>query len=132
LKAHSIALLVAVLFWPSLSAESEVGSVCVAPIPQEMPDTASPEGMVCQTWNLLVKIDDVKAVSWPRNESVKIDGLDVTRRHRVTIFCDGKPQQSFGFRFSEFKTRKLCLFLNDLYKTVQLWEDKQSPWCKCK
>jgi hypothetical protein len=90
------------------------------------------EGMVCQTWNLLVKIDDMKAVSWPRNESVKIDGLDVTRRHRVTIFCDGKPQQSFGFRFSEFKTRKLCLFLNDLYKTVQLWEDKQSPWCKCK
>jgi len=84
-----------------------------------MPDTASPEGMVCQTWNLLVKIDDVKAVSWRRNESFKIDGLDVTRRHRVTIFCDGKPQQSFGFRFSEFKTRKLCLFLNDLYKSLQ-------------
>jgi len=133
LKAYSIALLLAFLFWPLLSAESEVGSVCVAPIPKEMSPTRDPiEGMVCQTWNLLVKIDDMKAVSWPRNESVKIDGLDVTRRHRVTIFCDGKPRQSFGFRFSEFKTRKLCLFLNDFYKTVQLWEDKQSPWCKCK
>jgi hypothetical protein len=119
-------------FWPSLSAESEVGSVCGAPIPQEMPATASPEGLVCQTWNLLVKIDDMKAVSWPRNESVKIDGLDLIRRHRAIISCDGKPQQSFGFRFSEFKTRKLCLFLNDFYKTVQLGEDKQAPWCKCK
>jgi hypothetical protein len=97
-----------------------------------MPSTASPEGVVCQKWSLLVKIDDMKAVSWPRNESAKIDGLDLTRRHRVLVSRDGKPQQSFGFRFSEFKTRKLCLFLNDFYKTVQLWEDKQSPRCKCK
>ena len=83
MKTHSIALLVAVLFWPSLSAESEVGSVCIAPIPQEMLSTASPEGVVCQKWNLLVKIDDMKAVSWPRTESAKIVGLDLTRRHRV-------------------------------------------------
>ena len=133
MKTFSISLLVASLFWPSLSAELEVGSVCVAAIPKEMPPTVDPiEGLVCPTWNLLVKIDDRKAVPWPRNESVKIDGLDLTHSHRVTILCDGKPQQSFRFSFSEHKERKLCLFLNDFYKTVQLWDDKQCPWCKCK
>ena len=38
------------------------------------------------------------------------------------ISCDGKPQQSFSFRFAELKTNDLCLFINDLYKTAQLRE----------
>jgi hypothetical protein len=61
-----------------------------------------------------------------------VDGLDISARHRVVVYCDKKPQQSFSFRFSEFKAKRLCLFLNDLYETVQLWEPSQAPWCKCK
>jgi hypothetical protein len=48
------------------------------------------------------------------------------------VLCDGKPQQSFRFRFSTFKSNRLCLFINDLYQTVQLWKLKESPWCKFK
>jgi len=63
---------------------------------------------------------------------VKIDALDAAAAHRVVISCNGKPQQSFRFRFSDFKTRELCLFINDFCKTAQLWESKGTPWCKCK
>jgi len=79
-----------------------------------------------------VKIDALQTIAWPTKKSVKIEALDVTAPHRVVVFCSGKPQQSFKFRFSDFNSRELCLFINDLYKTVQLWESKGTPWCKCK
>ena len=61
---------------------------------------------------------------------VVISGLDATARHRVIIYRAGKPQQSFGFNFSDLKSNRACLFLNDLYWTAQLWNPKQAPWCK--
>jgi len=70
--------------------------------------------------------------SWPLAESLKIDGLDLSVKHRVVVTCGGKAQQSFEFRHSDYKTTKLCLFINDPYKTAQLWDHKASPWCKCK
>jgi hypothetical protein len=79
-----------------------------------------------------MKIDSQQPMAWPIKENVKIEALDVTVTHRVVVFCDGKPQQSFKFRFSEFKTSELCLFINDMYKTAQLWDSKGAPWCKCK
>jgi hypothetical protein len=61
-----------------------------------------------------------------------LDSLALPTRHRVTVMCDKQPQQSFAFRFSAFGTEPdLCLFLNDFYLTVQLWERKRAPWCKC-
>ena len=63
---------------------------------------------------------------------MEIDGLSTEARHRVVIYRGEKPQQSFSFRFSDFKSRKPCLFLNDLYWTAQLWEPEKAPWCKCR
>jgi hypothetical protein len=42
--------------------------------------------------------------------------------------------ESFTFRFSDRPHTRLSLFLNDLYKTAQLWDSVQnpSPWCRCK
>ena len=113
------------------SAGPSLGSVCIAPVP-EKPDPRSAPGLFCDSEKLSLRIDKTQAMAWPVKESIKIAGLGTTTRHRVAVFCDGKPQQSFTFRFSEFKTSELCLFLNDLYKTVQLWEAKGCPWCKCK
>ena len=95
------------------------------------PAPFSAPGLYCDSEKVSLKID-TQTVPSPIRESVKIARLDLTTRHRVVVFCDGKPQQSFSFRFSEFKTSELCLFLNDLYKTAQLWEAKRCPWCKCK
>jgi len=80
---------------------------------------------------LSLKIDGEEATPWPRAASVRIDGLDVRATHTVVVMCDGKPQQAFRFRFSQFKGAELCLFLNDLYGTVQLQERSRSPWCRC-
>ena|SRR5215469_1083297 len=111
--------------------QSESGSICVAPISKELPETAGTPDLSCSLSKLSVKFDGQKAFAWPTRKSVLIDGLDLSARHRVVVYCDGKPQQSFSFRFSEFKAKQLCLFLHDLYKTVQLWEPSQAPWCKC-
>ena len=115
-----------------IAAGAQGGSVCVAPVPKKPTPYAATPGFFCPSEKLALRIDTLQERSWPINESVKIDGLGVTIGHRVVIFCDGKPQQSFKFRFSDYKTRQLCLFINDLYKTAQLWESKQSPWCKCR
>jgi len=122
------------------TAEPESGSVCVAPVP-EKPDKRSAPGLFCESEKLSFKIDTQPAASFPFiseqrgtyriGKRLRVDGLDTAARHRVVVYCNGKPQQSFTFRFSEFKTRQLCLFLNSLYKTAQLWDAKQCPWCKC-
>jgi hypothetical protein len=123
------------------AAETESGSVCIAPV-LEQPIPRSAPGLFCESAKLSVRIDTQPAVSFPLiserhgayriGKSVKIDGLDTAARHHVVVYCDAKPQQSFAFRFSDFKSSQLCLFLNDLYKTVQLWEAQRCPWCKCK
>jgi hypothetical protein len=117
---------------PPALAQSATGFVCVAPRPKQPPTTSSPDIPPCPSNNLAIKVDDKEAVEWSRTESLALSPLDPTRRHRVTIQCDGKPQQSFTFRFSEYQSSKLCLFLNDFYQTVQLWERERAPWCKCK
>jgi hypothetical protein len=130
LKTTVLALSLGFLLSPVSDAQIVQGSVCVAPVPVESPTTSAP-GLEC-SGNLSLKIDGRKGVPWPHKESLHIEHLDLAQPHRVTVLCDGKPQQSFRFRFSEFKTKALCLFINDLYQTVQLWEARQSPWCKCR
>ena len=113
----------------ALSLERETPSLCIAPV-AKIPIPAASPGLFCDSKNFSLKIDE-KIMAWPMKGSVKIDTLNADVRHRVVVYCSGKPQQSFGFRFSDYKSLDLCLFLNDLYKTVQLQEVKRSPWCKC-
>jgi|SRR5271166_1349404 len=114
------------------AANSETGAVCVAPIAAQ-PDPRSGANIEpCLSQKLSVKIDSREVVPFSKKLSVKIDGLDLAAHHRVVIYCESKPQQSFSFRFSDFKGSSVCLFINDLYKTAQLWEPDRSPWCKCK
>lgn len=87
---------------------------------------------LCGSGKISLKIDDQPVLPWPKAKSMEINDLDAAAKHRVVIYRAGKPQQSFRFRFSDFKENKACLFLNDLYWTAQLWEPKQAPWCKCK
>jgi hypothetical protein len=130
LKLTAVILLAALLLRPALAAETQ-GTICIAPIPVGAPTTSAP-GLMCVAGNLSLRIDSQSAMAWPRGGSQKIEGLDVGAPHRVVVLCDGKPQQSFRFRFSQFKSQKLCLFINDLYQTAQLWEASRSPWCKCR
>jgi hypothetical protein len=129
IKTTALAVSIVFLLSPVSRAQKVQGSICVAPV---LPPIMSAPGLDCQSGNLSFRLDAQKGVPWPHRESRKIEHLDLDQRHRVTVLCDGKPQQSFRFRFSEFRTKELCLFINDLYQTVQLWEPRLSPWCKCK
>src|SRR5262249_18851918 len=126
------ALALGVLVCLSGFAGTQPGSVCVAPIPEEPPSTAGTPELFCHSGKLSLKIDGLPAMPWPHKDSLQFASLNPSRTHKVLVLCDGKPQQSFRFRFSEYKGDELCLFVNDLYQTAQLWEAKRSPWCRCK
>jgi hypothetical protein len=134
LKLAAVILLIDFVACPvhaASTADSQPGSVCVAPIRENPPLGPMPE-YVCSSGKRSLRIDNLPAIPWPHEESVKIDNLALAEHHQGVILCDGKPQQSFKFRFAEFKTARLCLTLNDLYGWAQLWDAKRSPWCKCK
>lgn len=130
MRTKLIALMTAIVAGSAFPAGPELGSLCIAPL-LERSDCCGAPDLSCDSEKLSLKID-TKTMPWPIKGSVKIDALDATVQHRVMVLCDGKPQQSFRFRFSEFRSTELCLFLNDLYKTAQLWEVKRCPWWKCK
>ena len=128
--AATVFIFVACLMCSSQSTESDSASLCVAPNSDEPAVYCAPG--LCGSGKLSLKIDDQPILPWPKVESMKISGLDATTKHRVIIYRAGKPQQSFRFRFSEFKLNRACLFLDGAYWTAQLWEPKLAPWCKCK
>ena len=107
------------------------GSVCVAPVAAG-PETTSAPGLLCRSGDLSFRIDSQAVIAFSHKESLRIDDLDAAVHHRVTILCDGKPQQSFSFRFAQFESSDLCLFVNDLHQTAQLWEKRSAPWCRCR
>ena len=115
-----------------VTAQNPTRSICIAPLRADMDlSVGSPDGTVCDIGGYAIKIDNREPIQWTTSSSVRIDGLDPKIRHRVVITCARKPSQSFGFRFSEFRSQiEPCLFLNDFYKTIQLWDSKL-PWCKC-
>jgi len=106
-------------------------TICVAPASLETIESPAAPGLACPSGKLTLQIDAAEAKPWPRTSSMKINGMDPRAPHKVVVMCDGKPQQSFRFRFSEYKSGNLCLFLNDLYGTVQLEQRSQAPWCRC-
>ena len=130
--------LVALLFGllPAFALQNETGTICVAPLPkvERGPDgsfRAGDPALVCKSMKYSFKMDRQPAVPWPATKSLSLKDVPLAGRHRIVVLCENKPLQTFTFQFSEFKDKKLCLFLNDLYWTVQLWPDKRCPWCKC-
>jgi hypothetical protein len=110
--------------------QSETRSICVAPSSAETPQRCAPG--LCAGGELSLRIDRLPIQPWPKSESARVSVLNTTKLHRVVIYRAEKAQQSFAFRFFDFKSSSPCLFLNDLYWTAQLWESKKAPWCNCR
>ena len=128
MKAVAIVVCIAILASPIFAMEADLGSVFVAAFKPEYGPVA--REAYCDADKRSFRIDAMQTSPWPNVKSVKFEGLDVTRDHLVAIFCKGKLQQSFRFRFSRYQTSELCLFLGG-YQTAQLAETKRVPWCKC-
>jgi hypothetical protein len=129
-KTIASAALSVLAMCPALSGQPQRGTVCVAPNSSKPPERFSPGGDYNPA-TLSLKIDNGRLILWPHKESVIIGDLDLQQRHLVVLTSDGKRIQSFWFRFSEYKSRDLCVSF-DGYQGVQLQERKRSPWCKCK
>jgi hypothetical protein len=123
----AIAYLILIIQLPALSfAQSDQGSLCIVPNSEEPPTRFSP-GQNYNPATLVIKIDKRKAVPWPHKNSLKINGLNLSERHLFVVISDGKPLQSFWFRFAHYKSAELCASF-DGYQGVQLGE----KWCRCK
>lgn len=115
---------------PQLSTEAKSGTICVLPNSPEPPTRISPGGDYNPS-TLTIAIDSRKAVPWPHKDVVKIEGLDLKDRHLIVLRSDGRPIQSFRFRFSSYKDTKLCVSY-DGYQGVQFGDKYDTDWCKCK
>ena len=124
------AVLLALFSGVGMVAQDRQGSICVDLAAKE-PSQRSAFGLACDSGNYSFKIDEHDAASWPRQDRLKVTGLDLKTRHRVRIFCDGKPHQAFSFRFSELNADNLCLSIHDIYQTAQLWPLTKARWCGC-
>lgn len=114
-----------------LSAQGRPGSICVAPIPLPADQPSALYGPIMfNRATLSVRIDHETPILWPNKDGVKIPDLDTKQSHLVTVLSDGKPIQSFRFRFSNFKTSNLCLSFDGF--PPDLRDAKQAPWCRCK
>lgn len=121
----------AILLLISFSAAraQSAGSVCVEKIVISTdsnvgnPNFNTPRGNKIQI--------DGKTV-FRQSSNVGISGLNLKGNHIVKIFQDKGLVHSFKFNFSQFNSRKLCLFVNDFYGTWQLWETNRRKSCGCK
>lgn len=132
MKAAAIALLIALLASAAFSDETARGWLCVASLGVK---PLTKRFILCGSGNLSLRIDAQQTVPWPRKESLKIEDLNLTESHLAVAMCDGRPAQSARFKFSEYKTNKLCLTFDeeaDGYEGLRLLNAKHAPWCKCK
>ena len=67
-----------------------------------------------------------------RGPGMLVTGLPLHQSHMVRIRHQGKPIESFRFRFDKADRGRLCIFVNELYMTWNLWSAHQRPACNCK
>ena len=135
MKTSIIVVTLILLISHHASAQQADGSVCVAarvddPFWKE--SATLPNGQI-NSHRLRFKIDKRPAAAWPDRESLRIDGLDTSERHVLSVLgSDGKPIESVKFKFSEFKSTQLCMAY-DGYQGIGLQEmTRRTPWCKCR
>jgi hypothetical protein len=113
--------------------KASTGSICIATITppnSEEKSLGNPSGGNRYS-SYSIQVDKRRPVI-AKDKAVTISGLAVGTKHLVKISADGKPMQSFWFRFSEFSTTSLCLWFKDLYETWQLWDAKDfGSKCRC-
>jgi hypothetical protein len=110
-----------------LSSQDKARSLCVAPLPLATALTAATPDLGCSISKLWVHFDGGERIPSPYDRCRRVESLAVDVPRKVVVSCDRKPQQSFKFRFATYRLKQPCLFLNDFYNTVQLWDSKKAP-----
>jgi hypothetical protein len=121
----TVAILIGFLSVPTPAAP-KTGTLCVIPDP---PGCCERVTVPFDLKTLMFRIDNGNNTQWPQKFGVKIQGLSLAEKHLVVVYSDGKPIQSFRFRFTDYKQTELCLLFDgyggpDLRPTNKL--------CHCK
>ena len=108
------------------SGEPTTGMLCVIPDP---PGCCHLVTIPVDLKTLMFRIDNGNRTPWPQKVGLKIEGLSLGEKHLVVVYSEGKPLQSFRFRFTDYKETELCL-LFDGYGGPDLRH--LSKLCHCK
>jgi hypothetical protein len=115
------------------------GRICLAPLPVPREGIRPPwhelseNGLV----DYFVKVDNRDPVQLSKSEVSWISNLSVDESHKLIVLENSVPKESFTFNFGQYEfkhfTKKdLCLFVNNLYLTWQLYKVEQTGnWCPC-
>jgi len=117
------------------SLPSNVGMVCVSPVPKptngEM-SLANPAGGN-RTFNYSIQVGNGVIKPVIQKAGTRITGLVLKQSHLLKIRRDGKLVQSFRFTFEKEGSNQLCLWFKSLYETWSLWTVKEAGnKCACK
>ena len=119
---------------PPFAAETaSTGRLCLTAAPTPTP---GPKSLANATGGLpdvtyFVQVDGGPPIELSRSAGRWVSGLETEESHLVVIRAGAKRTASFRFRFATDEPAELCLFLNPLYETWQVWPDDRCPWCKC-
>jgi len=87
-NSTAIALLIALLACPAFSDATAHGWLCIEPWGVK---PLTNRFTRCGSGNLSLRVDAQRTVPWPRKESLKIEGLDLTESHLAVAICDSQP-----------------------------------------
>ena len=126
-RVESVALVVLVGLLSALPAytETKTGMLCVIPDP---PGCCTRVNIPFDLKTLMFRLDNGRKIPWPQKTGLKVQGLSFEEEHLVVVYSNGKPLQSFRFRFSDYKETELCL-LFDGYGGPDLRQKRK--WCGC-
>ena len=123
-------VLLSVCVPPSLRGqEARSYSVCLAAPPADNSPGPLAPGMNCMNRDLSIQIGTQTRRPWPAGNT-RVDNVLLQKGDRITVFCKGRPQQSFRFSTKWLQTTDLLIHL-DGYRLVQLFDAKDKPWYKC-
>ncbi len=108
------------------SAEPKTGMLCVIPNP---PGCCNLRTIPFELKTLMFRIDDGNKTPWPQKAGLKVEALSLGEKHLVVVYSDGKPIQSFRFRFTDYKETEFCR-LFDGYGGRGLRHMSKSCGCK--
>jgi hypothetical protein len=121
------------------SLGSDLGRICIAPLPTPMEGKPLPweinnsNGLT----DFYVKIDEREPIQTSVSKVVWLEKINSNVNHSITILKGSSSQEKFSFNINSFtfknKFKKdLCLFVNELYLTWQLYKVEQTgSWCPC-
>jgi hypothetical protein len=122
----AVVVLVGLLSALPISGEPKTGMLCVIPDP---PGCCERVTVPFDLRTLMFRIDSGNKTPWPQKVGLKIGGLSLGEKHLVVVYSEGKPIQSFRFRFTDYKETELCL-LFDGYGGPDLRH--MEKFCGCK